>query len=137
MSNPKKVLIESPFKGDNWFQTQRNIFYARLCVRDSILRGEAPFASHLFYTQTGILDDKIEEERMNGINAGLAWGEHAELSAFYVDLGFSKGMEYGLRNAIEMGRKTEKRSLGKPYEVSRLIEEMSKKEPFIKTGVLF
>lgn len=137
MEVPKRVLIESPFKGENWFQTRRNIFYARLCVRDSILKGEAPFASHLFYTQTGILDDKVDEERRRGINVGLAWGKVAELSAFYTDLGFSKGMEYGLHEAIETGRDVEKRSLGKLYEVSRLIEEMSKKELFIPTGIWF
>jgi len=108
----KRVLIESPFKGKDWSETRRNLLYARLCVRDSILRGEAPFASHLFYTQTGILDDKIEEERMRGINAGLSWGEIAELSAFYTDFGLSRGMEYGLKHAKDIGRPTETRSLG-------------------------
>lgn len=133
----KRVLIESPFKGKDWSETRRNLLYARLCVRDSILRGEAPFASHLFYTQTGILDDKIEEERMRGINAGLSWGEIAELSAFYTDFGFSKGMEYGLKHAKDIGRPTETRSLGNTEQLSLLLEEMAKKEPFIQTGILF
>ncbi|MEI7718931.1 MAG: hypothetical protein WCI72_03615 [archaeon] len=137
MANTKRVLIESPFKGKDWSETRRNILYARLCVRDSILRGEAPFASHLFYTQTGILDDKIEEERMRGINAGLTWGEDAQLSAFYQDFGFSRGMEYGLKHAQEVGRPIEKRSLGSSEEVYFLLEEMAKKEPFIPTGILF
>ena len=44
--NPKLVLVESPFRGDNYNETRDNILYARLCVRDSILRGEAPYASH-------------------------------------------------------------------------------------------
>jgi hypothetical protein len=133
----KRVLIESPFKGKDWSETRRNLFYARLCVRDSVLRGEAPFASHLFYTQTGILDDKIEEERMRSINAGLSWGEIAELSAFYTDFGFSNGMEYGMEHAKEIGRSTEIRSLGNLEQVSILLEEMAKKEPFIQTGILF
>ena len=137
METLQRVLVESPFKGNDWSETRRNIFYARLCVRDSILRGEAPFASHLFYTQTGILDDKIEEERMRGINAGLTWGEDAELSAFYQDFGFSKGMEYGLKHANEIGRKIDYRNLGSQSDVLCMIEEMSKKEPFIPTGILF
>jgi hypothetical protein len=134
---PRRVLIESPFKGKDWSETRRNILYARLCVRNSILRGEAPFASHLFYTQTGILNDTIEEERVRGIDAGLIWGENAELSAFYQDLGFSSGMEYGLRHAREIGRPVERRSLGDQEAVCLLIEEMSKREPFIPTGILF
>ena len=47
------VIIESPFAGD----VDKNIEYARKCVRDSLNRGEAPSASHLLYTQPGILDD--------------------------------------------------------------------------------
>ena len=62
-----RVILESPFAGD----IERNIKYARLCVRDSLLRGESPIASHLLYTQEGILNDEIESERMHGINAGL------------------------------------------------------------------
>lgn len=52
-----KVILESPYAGE----IDRNIRYARACVRDSLLRGESPIASHLLYTQSGILDDDIEE----------------------------------------------------------------------------
>jgi len=140
MSNiiiPKLVLIESPFRGDSYEETRDNILYARLCVRDSLLRGEAPYASHLFYTQTGILNDTIEEERIRGINAGLAWGANAELSAFYMDRGDSSGMKYGRINAKECGRRIEERSLGSAREVALMIEKMSKTRPFIDTGILF
>lgn len=44
------VVLESPYAGD----IERNTNYARDCMRDSILRGEAPIASHLIYTQAGI-----------------------------------------------------------------------------------
>ena len=63
----KRVILESPYAGD----IQRNIKYARECLKDSIKRGEAPIASHLLYTQ--VLDDNIPEERQHGIDAGLAW----------------------------------------------------------------
>ena len=44
------------------------------CLRDSLLRGEGPITSHLLYTQPGVLDDQIPEERQMGIDAGLASG---------------------------------------------------------------
>lgn len=86
----KKVILESPYAGD----VERNIKYARMCVKDSLNRGEAPIASHLLYTQEGILDDTIENERMQGIVAGLQWKDVADLQVFYIDYGFSKGMMY-------------------------------------------
>lgn len=65
---------------------ERNLTYAREALRDSLLRGEAPIASHLLYTQKGVLDDRIREERGLGIAAGLAWGV-AEMTVVYADLG--------------------------------------------------
>jgi hypothetical protein len=84
----KLVIIESPFAGD----VKKNTDYARLCVKDSLERGEAPFASHLIYTQPTIFDDNNAEDRKMGINAGLAWLKRADAHVFYVDLGMSKGM---------------------------------------------
>jgi hypothetical protein len=84
-----RVILESPYAGD----IERNLVYARMCVRDSLLRGEAPIASHLLYTQEGILNDDIPEQRQLGIDAGLTWKDVAEKHVFYVDYGYSKGME--------------------------------------------
>jgi len=95
-----KVIIESPFAGD----FTKNIAYARECMRDSLSRGEAPFASHLLYTQEGILDDTKIEERTQGIEAGLIWGKQADLTAVYTDLGLSKGMQQGINRAIQEKR---------------------------------
>ena len=103
----KKVIIESPFAGE----IEKNVDYARKCMRDSILRGEAPLASHLLYTQDGILDDSNKEERKLGIDCGLIWGKEAELTAVYTDLGISKGMEYGIESAKKEGRQIEFRTL--------------------------
>ena len=95
----KLVIIESPFAGD----IETNIRYARACVRDSLMRGEAPIASHLLYTQEGILSDDIPAERQHGIDAGLAWRAVANASVVYTDLGVSKGMEYGIAAAASAG----------------------------------
>lgn len=106
---PVRVLIESPFAGD-WPQ---NLAYARRAVADSLSRGEAPFASHLLYTQPGILDDNDPAERAQGIEAGLEWGRAAALTAVYVDLGVSPGMREGILRADAQGRPVEFRVIGR------------------------
>ena len=103
----KLVIIESPYAGD----IEANLIYARRCVRDSLLRGEAPIASHLLYTQAGILRDEVPSERQHGIDAGLAWGKVATLTAVYTDRGISQGMRYGIAAAEKTGRPIEYRKL--------------------------
>lgn len=105
------VIIESPYRGNNYEHFEQNVAYARLCLRDALLRGEAPFASHLLYTQEGVLDDKIPEERERGIESGLAWGRCADITAVYIDLGIGEGMKRGIKHARELGRPVEYRSL--------------------------
>ena len=100
-----KVILESPYDGD----VEQNIKYARQCVKDSLLRGESPIASHLLYTQDGILDDDIQEERTMGINAGLEWRSVADKHVFYIDYGMSAGMQFALDISIKEGIKVEYR----------------------------
>ena len=106
----RRVILESPYAGD----VEENVAYARACLRDSLLRGEAPIASHLLYTQPGVLNDDIPGERQLGISAGLAWGVAAELTVVYTDYGISRGMRYGIRRAEAEGRTVEYRSLNSP-----------------------
>jgi hypothetical protein len=102
-----RVILESPYAG----LVDRNISYARLCVRDSLSRGEAPIASHLLYTQDGILDDDMPTERKWGIDAGLAWKNVAEKHVFYIDYGMSTGMEYAEKYASDNNIKVEFRKI--------------------------
>lgn len=104
----RRVIVESPYAGD----VEKNVAYARECVRDCLLRGEAPIASHLLYTQPGVLNDDIPSERQHGIDAGLAWRDVAEASIVYVDRGVSKGMAYGIAAARDAGVPVEFRWLG-------------------------
>lgn len=104
---PRRVIIESPYAGD----VAANVEYARAAVLDCLARGEAPYASHLFFP--GILDDDDPEQRRQGIEAGLAWGEAAEVTVVYVDRGVSKGMEIGIKRAHDQSRPVEYRRLGK------------------------
>jgi hypothetical protein len=101
----KLVLVESPYAGN----IARNTAYARAAMRDCLLRGEAPFASHLLYTQ--VLDDNLPSERSLGIEAGLAWGQRADLTVLYIDLGITPGMRKGIARARDEGRPVETRSL--------------------------
>ncbi len=101
------VVVESPYAGD----VATNLRYARACVADCLRRGEAPFASHLLYTQDGILDDTVREQRALGIEAGLAWGRAAHVVAVYVDLGVSPGMALGILRAKARRTPVEYRSL--------------------------
>ena len=101
------VIIESPYAGD----VERNTEYARACVRDSLERDEAPIASHLLYTQPGILNDEVAVERQWGIDAGLAWRAVAEASVVYTDHGITRGMEYGITAAENAGITVEYRKI--------------------------
>ena len=94
-----------------FFQRAQNRKYARAAVRDSLMRGEAPIASHLLYTQPGILRDEIPGERQQGIDAGLAWRGVAEASVVYTDRGISKGMTFGIEAAEAAGIPVEYRTL--------------------------
>jgi hypothetical protein len=92
----KLVIIESPYKGN----VPRNKLYLRACIRDCIMRGESPYASHRMLTDA--LDDDDPREREIGIKAGLAWrnaqtpllsqdgriiGYLPVLPIFYIDMG--------------------------------------------------
>ena len=101
------VSIESPYAGD----IETNLRYARACMSDCLKRGEAPIASHLLYTQEGILDDDIPEERKLGIQAGFEWNQAAEKTVVYIDLGISKGMQDGIEEANQRCRPVEYRDL--------------------------
>jgi len=99
------VILESPYAGD----ITKNLEYAHKCVKDCFNRGEYPFASNILYTIA--LDDKNPEDRDKGIEAGLKWGKHAKKTVVYTDYGISKGMKYGIDNAVNNGRQVEYRNL--------------------------
>ena len=103
------VIIESPFKGRTPEEEAENIAYAKEAMRDSLYRGEAPFASHLLYPQ--MLDDADEDERRMGIEAGLRIGQLADRTVVYTDRGISPGMKQGIKRAEDEGRPVEYRSL--------------------------
>lgn len=113
----RRVVIETPFAGD----IPRNLKYLRSCMRDCLLRGEAPFASHAIYTQPGVLDDGDPAYRKLGMNAGFAWRIVAEATVVYTDLGITLGMDLGIKHAEALadqqrGHTVEYRKLGEGWE---------------------
>lgn len=103
----KRVILESPYAGE----LRRNISYARRAVVDCLRRGESPIASHLLYTQPGVLDDRVPADRELGITAGLAWLKCAEAMVVYVDHGISSGMKAAIEDAEAAGVPVERRTL--------------------------
>lgn len=89
-------------------QIDRNVRYARRAMLDSLERGEAPYASHLLYTQ--VLSDANPEQRQRGLEAGWAWQSSADAIVVYTDWGISPGMQA----AIDMATiPVEYRSIGR------------------------
>ena len=108
----RRVILESPYGSPSAWQRFKNRRYARACLKDCLSRGEAPFASHLLYTQ--VLDDGDPHEREWGIASGFAWLEIADASVVYIDRGISRGMRAGIDAAFHEGVPVEYRSLRKP-----------------------
>ena len=121
------VIVESPFATSSLvFKDGRgcvieetdNVAYARACLHDCLVNhGEAPYASHLLYTQPGVLDDTVPEERKLGIEAGLELGRHALRRIFYIDRGISKGMKWGWKFGNENEQPFEIRVLGGQWDL--------------------
>lgn len=123
-----RVILESPLSAPTPEERAANVRYAVECMRDSLQRGEAPFASHLMYSRNvaeavfeatlpggyhstslvsavvapyGALDDSNPDERKLGMEAGFAWLAAAEKQVVYVDRGVSAGMRAGIARFIE------------------------------------
>jgi|SRR3990172_9678998 len=106
----ERIIIESPFWNEDSNIRELNLRYARLCLFDSLKRGEAPFASHLLYPQV-LLDEKDPIIRQWGIEAGFKWMLAVNKIAVYTDRGISSGMQQGINFAKKYAINIEYRSL--------------------------
>jgi hypothetical protein len=114
------VILESPYAATTPEAIARNVAYARAAMRDCLMRGEAPYASHLLYTQPSVLRDEDRAERSLGMKAGFAWHEAAEASVAYIDFGISPGMKTGMDRASKLGKPVETRRL-EPAVVAAIV----------------
>jgi len=72
------------------------------------------------YTQPGVLDDSVPEERAQGIEAGLVWKQSADASIVYYDRGITKGMILGIQLSAKIGQPVEYRQLGGEWAVMEI-----------------
>ena len=108
----QRVILESPYSGEMKF----NEIYGELCMHDCLVNhDETPYASHLLYTRKYVLDDTKPDERKLGIEAGFEWREATNMTVFYIDVGFTTGMDLGLEHCKE---------IDKPHAVRRLPKEL-------------
>ena len=123
-----RVYIETPYNGTPE-EIKRNVNYAQLAMYHSLSLGEAPFLSHLLYTQTpthvgtqfekvtkhGFVRDEDSDTfgvgRQEAIDAACAWRLACDKTVVYTDLGITRGMEYGIEHAKKIGNPIEYRSL--------------------------
>lgn len=111
----RRVIVESPYRGANQSERLRNVSYLKRCLRDCIMRGESPYASHGLLP--GALEEDRVEERQLGIEAGYAWWEVADLVVFYQDYGMSNGMAAAMRRCDEDNKPYEIRTLSVPQDI--------------------
>lgn len=105
----KKVVIESPYKASDAYTLEQHKRYLEFAMQDALRNGEAPFASHMLYTD--VLDDDNAVERLQGIHAGLVWGEGCDYVAVYRDMGVSSGMQLGIYHWNQLGKRVEWRTI--------------------------
>lgn len=100
------VIVESPFGQAE----AKNLVYLRQCLCDSYKRGEHPFASHAYYPF--FLSETDPLQRQDGIELGYTFWDRAICVAFYVDLGFSPGMQAAYQRTLDQNKPIEIRTLG-------------------------
>ncbi len=105
------VVVESPYADDTAAGIARNLRYLRACMAYCLAQDAAPYASHGLYTQPGVLNDKIPEERKKGMKAGFAIGARLKERWFFIDLGMTGGMVSGEAAAKKAGQPTRRISL--------------------------
>jgi len=110
----KLVVVESPYQSEDGNPIE-NIEYARAAMNYCLHNEAAPFASHLLYTQPGVLDDQVPEERKKGMEAGFLWANHASERWFFTDLGITPGMLKGLELANLLHQTVRKIKLGSDW----------------------
>ena len=104
------TIIESPYAQRSPKESvNQNVAYLKRAIDDCISRSEVPFASHGFFPF--FLNDGVAGERETGITMGYAMWAAATKIAFYIDRGWSPGMNNALEKAKLSGHTIEYRVL--------------------------
>ena len=94
--------ICSPYRG-NVFKRIRNRRYARYLTKKAIRMGYAPITPHLYIAQ--VLNDKIPEERKQGLEVGLKLLRPCKYILIGKKYGISEGMKAEIEEAAAAGKK--------------------------------
>jgi hypothetical protein len=113
------VVLEAPYQGE----VSLHLRYLRACMRDCLLRNEAPFAWVHLYAAPGVLRHEYLEERELGIQAKITWRQFAERTVFYSDLGWSDEMLRSRNLCARDGRTYEVRFLNDGWLTGQLERE--------------
>ena len=105
----RRVIVESPFRATLERTVEQHKLYLQHALRDCVLRGESPYASHGLLIEA--LDDDDPVERALGIKCGWAWAEKADAVVVYGCLGVSPGMRESIDRYQKMGLPIERRKL--------------------------
>lgn len=119
MSVDPIVVVESPYSGD----VERNIAYAQRAMADARNRGEIAIVSHLMWTQhheapryfVSDYDPKytlVNCGRERSLRQTEQLRKMASKVVFYIDYGFSSGMDAALQHCKEAHIAHEFRQLG-------------------------
>ena len=103
----RRVVVVSPFVGDS----EGNAIYARNCVRDCLVRGEAPVFPELAYLDSGVLDFGSEEDCLTAEITSRALEVGADALVVYNDLGIEPNMLSAIERSARAGVPVEYRSL--------------------------
>lgn len=98
----RTICVESPFAAATTELEEEHVEYALNCMESMLHAGYAPFLSHLLYTQ--VLNDYDAGERELGLEAGMAMGDRCSERWFFVDYGFSPGMQAAYTRAKCIGQ---------------------------------
>lgn len=110
--NLELVVLETRYVSEDIATMIKYRKFTLACIRDCLKRGEAPYASHMLFTETNALGEFSPDERAIGMHSGFLWGSNAVKTVVYTDLGLGLGMQQGIKSAQEVGRSVEYRELG-------------------------
>jgi hypothetical protein len=130
----ERVLLETPTSGNRDPEIYER--FAKACIRDSVLRKEAPLSVFLLYKQSGILYEENPGEKALGKLAASEWNKLCTKIIVYKDLGVTKEMQRTIDDAIKEDYIVEYRILNDPeLKNNQLITDPSTIRTGIKTAV--
>lgn len=102
-----RTYIASPYRTETMRASYDN--YLIMCMLDSLKKGEAPYAPHMYLTR--VLNDNTIDGRRKGMEVGLKFLEVCQLLAVYKDFGISEGMQGEIDYAKSRKIRVELRSI--------------------------